>query len=326
MAVSNSLFKYCKIVNRSDGYNTRKNQLIGEMVSDYNQAVENLITRFSVLVNSVDAIDIFINDAEESVKGVIGTTRTYTASSDIEKYVQLYPNLMKSGDYLTFKVNEYDTLHTYMITSTIERKRGYDEGIFVECNNKLIWEMNGKVYSYPCTEKNSSYGSKQTKSDDRIMTDDTKAKIRVQQNEDTIKLEKSQRFIFSGSQEDIYTIVDIDRSIYPGQIEIVMKKEVLRNEDDLENNIGFNENSNVNYDIDILGLDSIILNNETTFTVKNENNIDLVWEISNSNAIIIRSDNYSCTVKGINRNKTFKLICKNTLGEEISYKNIGITR
>ena len=37
MTVSNSLFKYCKIVNRSDGYNTRKNQLIGEMVSDYNQ-------------------------------------------------------------------------------------------------------------------------------------------------------------------------------------------------------------------------------------------------------------------------------------------------
>lgn len=324
--IDSNLLNFCKIVNKSKGCNSRKNQLINEMVSDYNHGVDNLITRFSVLINTVDAKDIFINDSEESVKGVIDITRKYTAESEIEKSVQMYPNLMKSGDYITFKMNEYDEFHTCIITSTIEKKRGYDEGIFLNCNNILKWKDNNKEYSYYCVIANDSYGSKQSKSDDRIMTDDTKAKIIVQNNEDTRKIKKSQRFIFSNSTEDIYSVVDITKSIDIGIITLVCKKEVQRNEDDMENNIGYNKDSNIDYNIDIIGKDAIILNENTVFTVNNDENVNLVWSINNSNAIIVSSNNNRCIVKGLVRGKVFKLTCKDTSGNLISEKNIGITR
>ena len=90
--IDSNLLNFCKIVNKSKGCNSRKNQLINEMAIDYNHGVDNLITRFSVLINTVDAKDIFINDSEESVKGIIDITRKYTAESEIEKSVQMYPN------------------------------------------------------------------------------------------------------------------------------------------------------------------------------------------------------------------------------------------
>ena len=110
-----------------------------------------------------------------------------------------------------------------------------------------------------------------------------------------------------------------------GIITLVCKKEVQRNEDDFQNNLGYNKDSNINYNIDIIGEDTIILNKETMFTVNNDENVNLVWSINNSNAIIISSNNNRCIVKGLVRNKVFKLTCKDISGNLISEKNIGIT-
>lgn len=253
-------------------------------------------------------------------------TRIVNNSTDLDtKFIYFRPDSnIELGSYVCYD-DDIVGKKTYLI-ELFEYNLISPYGKAYECNNNLIWEENGKVYSYPCTEENSSYGSKQTKSDDRIMTDDTKAKLRVQNNVNTEKIKKSQRFIFSNSSEDIYSVVDINKSIYKGQIELTLKKEVQRNEDDMENNIGYNKNSNIDYNIDIIGKDAIILNENTVFTVNNDENVNLVWSINNSNAIIVSSNNNRCIVKGLVRGKVFKLTCKDTSGNLISEKNIGITR
>lgn len=226
----------------------------------------------------------------------------------------------KKGDYIGY----LDDI--WMITTHIDKDNPfYNMCKMTLCNNVITLKYENKNYNFPCILSNDSYGSKQSKSDDRIMTDDSKAKLYVQMNEITNKIKKSQRFIFSKSEDDIYSVVDITKSIYKNTIQLILKKEVLRNEDDLENNIGYNKDSNINYNIDIIGEDTIILNKETIFTINNDENVNVVWSINNSNAIIISSNNNRCIVKGLVRNKVFKLTCKDTSGNLISEKNIGIT-
>lgn len=311
-------------MNSEELFNIQRNNLnaMGDNISDFslNSSIYAYNARFKNNPSYNEATIIY-NSLEEDLID----TRLVNNSTDLDtKFIYFRPNTkIELGSYICYD-NERVGKKTYLI-EMFEYNLLSPYGKGYECNNNLIWEEKGEKYSYPCIIENSSYGSKQSKSDDRIMTDDTKAKLRVQNNVDTNRIKKSQRFIFSNSSEDIYSVVDINKSIYKGQIEFILKKEVQRNEDDFENNLGYNKDSNINYNIDIIGEDTIILNKETMFTVNNDENVNLVWSINNSNAIIVSSNNNRCIVKGLVRNKVFKLTCKDTSGNLISEKNIGIT-
>lgn len=134
-----NVINYCRIINGSKGFNDTKTQFTNEITQDYNMAREDTVYRFDVLVNSIDAKDVYINDLETPIKGVIDVKKKQTADTEMEETLQVYPNQIKQGDYVKFKVNDTDTLRTYIIKSKIEKKHGYDEGIFEECNHKFKW-------------------------------------------------------------------------------------------------------------------------------------------------------------------------------------------
>ena len=66
-----STISFCKALNRTEGENSLKNVFLKEMTSSYNEAHENMITRFDVLVNGTDGKDIYVNFSDTPIRGVI---------------------------------------------------------------------------------------------------------------------------------------------------------------------------------------------------------------------------------------------------------------
>lgn len=138
--------QYYRTINRISEKQSCKDLLINEMSQDYNNARENAIYRFDVLISSIDGKDVYINNSDTPIRGVIDVKRQQTADTEMQETIQVYPNQVKRGDYLKFKVNDTDELRDYIITSKIEKKHGYDEGVFKECNNLLKWMYKGELY------------------------------------------------------------------------------------------------------------------------------------------------------------------------------------
>ena len=237
------------------GYNkTIKQSIIETMVDEYDLAHKELITRFSVVKNTVDGKDVSINFSKDTYRGVVGVKKKEGATSKGEKTMQLEPNLMHQGDYLSFKMNEYDEVHDYLVTSDIERKNGYDEGVFLKCNNILV--LN-KDISFPCYMDDSSYGQKGVIDTNYITYTDGQVKILIQDNKWTRSIPDGYRFIFKNSYKSCYEVVK-DSTETTGNIRRIMVKKTkyMPNKDDLENNIAYNTkklelNGYINDDVDI---------------------------------------------------------------------------
>lgn len=244
--MNKSNLDYIRKINGTNPNKTNKENYIDDMVDDYEIVVQDVITRFSVRVNTSDAINVFINDNTKPIKSVIDIKKKYGANAEQEETIQVYPNLIKTGDYLKFARNETDSLHNYIITSKINKHKGYDEGVFVLCNQTISWkDENGKVYCHPCNVGNNSYGAKITNTSDIYGETSQRCDVTIQNNADTLKfLRQDFRFILSHSDSDIYKITNRDVGINDGIITLTCNKDVLKNEDDLENNIAYNSKVN----------------------------------------------------------------------------------
>lgn len=174
--------KYYQIINGLTNGRTCKDSLMNEMVDSYNTARDNLITRFDVMINSNMALDVFINKSEESIKAIIDTKKKYSAESNEQESIQVYPNLIKSGDYVRFKKNDTDEFKYYLITSEIKKELTYDEGIFVKCDKTIYWNEENIEIICPAYVNNSS----QTNTNDFISTlnklTDMKISIQISNN------------------------------------------------------------------------------------------------------------------------------------------------
>lgn len=197
-----NVINYCRIVNGSKGFNDTKTQFINEITQDYNTAREDTVYRFNVLINSTDGKDVYINDSEIPIRGVIDVKKKQTADTEMEESLQVYPNQIKQGDYVKFKVNKDDILRTYLIKSRIEKKHGYDEGIFEECNHVLKWMYQGKVYSAPCIITNQTkytLGTDSVGGGGAIIEGDSRYQIQMSYNDTTKFIKTGTRFIFNGN-------------------------------------------------------------------------------------------------------------------------------
>lgn len=234
----NDIIDFCRNINGSQDYNDTKKQLIDEMVNDYDYAHKNMITRFQVVKDTVDGKDVSINFSEKTYRGVVGTKKKEGAKSIAEKTMQLEPNLMHKGDYLTFKMNTDDELHTYIVTSNIERCNGYDEGIFLICNQVIT--LIGCPLQY-CNADDSSYGQKGVV-DSALMTyTDGLVKLLTQDNEYTKSIPLGYRLIFDHDNKSIFEVVKNDTVTTKDVRRIMIKKTDFDSRDDLENNIAYNE-------------------------------------------------------------------------------------
>ena len=151
---------YVRKVNQTDKNKSLRRNEIDDMVDDYELARQEIITRFSVMVKTSDAKQVYVNFSDNYIMGVLDKTKNYSATTVEQDSIQTYPNLINSGDYLKFKVNRNDDFNYYLVTSDIRKLRGYDEGIIVKCDKTLYWNNGEKAIICPAYSSNvSSYQS-----------------------------------------------------------------------------------------------------------------------------------------------------------------------
>ena len=234
--LSNTI-NYCRNINGSKGFNDTKTQLQSEMTQDYNIARPNIITRFSVIVNTLDGKDVYINDSKVPIRGVIDTSRKQSADTEMQQKIQVYPNQIKRGDYVKFKVNETDEYHDYIITSDIDKKNGYDEGIFKKCNYTLKWIMDGKYYETPSIVTNNTkytLGIK-SQSSSGLTEADGMFGVIISYNDIVKKIPLGKRFIVNGQA---WEVTQLDHSSVPNVLSILLgETSKVSENDDLENEI-----------------------------------------------------------------------------------------
>ncbi|WP_346938177.1 hypothetical protein [uncultured Clostridium sp.] len=283
--------KYIKTINGTNGTTSEKQVLINEMVADYNEANKSLIKRFSVIINTDDGKNVYINDSNIPIRGVIDIKRKQGAKSEMEQVIQTHPNIIKSGDVLKFKINETDEYHDYIITSKIEKKKGYDEGIILQCNQHF--NLKGWDKPIPCWGDNTSYGVKGKIDTNYFTTTDGKFQFKIQKNKYTDMLDKDIRLIFN--HKYAYKIVECenikDENIYV----ITVEKDEILAKDDLVNNIAYNSsleveapinpNPNPDYSYNVMadsGDLSLKRYNTNTFRVVDTygNNVSGIWTIT----------------------------------------------
>lgn len=218
-----NVINYCKIVNGSKGFNDTKTQFINEITQDYNSAREDTIYRFNVLIGSNDAKDVYINNSDTPIKGVVDVKKKQSADTEMEEVIQTYPNQIKQGDYIKFKVNDTDTLRTYLIKSKIEKKHGYDEGVFKECNHLFKWMYKGNLYkAYGIGTNQTKYTLGTDVVQAGLVESDSRYAIEFSNDLNCKTIEVGQRFIFNDSawkvtQIEYVSSQDTIRSVLLGQ-------------------------------------------------------------------------------------------------------------
>lgn len=303
-----NVINYCRIVNGSKGFNDTKTQFINEITQDYNTAREDTVYRFDVLVNSTDGKDVYVNDSEIPIRGVIDVKKKQTADTEMEESLQVYPNQIKQGDYVKFKVNDTDTLRTYLIKSRIEKKHGYDEVVFEECNHVLKWMYNGKTYSTPCIITNQTkytLGTDSVGGGGAIIEGDSRYQILMSYNDTTKFIKTGLRFIFNGNA---WLVTQTDYVSSNGLLNILLGQNNINYEtDDVDNEIANARPPKIHTYTFKLPTSLEISKDKSTnllYSIIDENNKDVdytkVTLTTDSNLITIDNINGTFSITGIN--------------------------
>lgn len=235
---------------------------------------------FSKQLDGVEGVDLIIDTIP--VRGIIHNNINPTSNKE---YRSLHTKLnvkMQRGSYVKY----FD--EDYLVTTDVDNHLVYQSCKIQKCNQKLKWKENGIVYEFPCIMANDSYGVKVLSDNDYIRNQNIKAQITVQNNEKTRRLIPDMRFVFNHSKTDIYSVVDINKSLTDGLIVLTCEKVVYQKEDDIDNNIAFSgilldsnknneaeNNEEINPEIrkisyEILGADSFVQQTVSKFTLNTQ--------------------------------------------------------
>ncbi len=147
--------------------------------------------------------------------------RVVNEDKSIEKKIYVSHSYMATvGDYITYTDNGVDLkCLIYDVEENLTTACCYSK----KCNETLKLP-SGK--EYPCVVSNDSYGSKTNLNNEFIGEVDTKAKIELQANLNTlVECDIDIRYMFNKSKFDIYKATDIQTSIKNGIITIICKKD-----------------------------------------------------------------------------------------------------
>lgn len=239
-------------------------------------------------------------------------------TSEEKRFVFLPDTIIKQGSYISYEKRNFiiEEVETNSISPVAKARL---------CNQTLKWK--GLEKTIPCFITNDAYGSKILADNTILATTDTKAKLKVQANKYTKQIKRDTRFIFNHSEFDIFRVIDITTSMDEGFIVFIMKKDKLMEEDDLENNIAFNNELPASQldECKIIGEDIIKINEEYEYQAENITSPE--WVIDDKTiATIVSASNNKCTIKGLSQNETFVLSINNTGSGNICEKIITTAR
>ena len=231
---------------------------------------------------------------------------------------------IKTGDYIT-----YDS-DTFLVTSGVDSHGYYKTCKMSKCNRTLTYK-GLKSAPIPCRVYNDGYGVKSTNDNDINRTLSKKANIDIQINEHTKTIEPNKRYIFNNSKHSIYKVISINDTFTDGYMTLTCENDTMVAEDDLENNIAWNEDSvgtppvdPTNYEI--IGSDTIKINTIQEYKIQ-PYKIDILFTIDLPEYAEITSvSDGSVFVKGITRDENIMLTCKDLNGVVLAEKFIGVVR
>ncbi|WP_291566972.1 MULTISPECIES: hypothetical protein [unclassified Clostridium] len=233
-----------------------------------------------------------------------------------DKKIYLLPDkIVSEGDYIQYPTKTY-------IVKEFEDNISSPCAISQYCNQTLNWE--GLENPLPCRMYNDSFGTKLIANNEFLQETDAKAKIEVQRNKFTESIVPNMRFLFEHNKNGVYKVTGIDVAFNKNIIVLTTKKDDYRKEDDLENNIAYNEflsKTEPLVEYKIIGSERININSKNEYRI--EPNINCSWIISNEKvANIISKSNGSCVINAVKKNDFFTLTAKDKNGVELAKMNI----
>ncbi|MEZ2736503.1 Ig-like domain-containing protein [Aneurinibacillus aneurinilyticus] len=189
--------------------------------------------------------DVKINGLEQRV--LITNTNIQTNNDD-KKISSIEP--LKRGDLVDY------TERRWLIINEVNGLR-YDtyKAVMRYCNYTIKFSVDCKVYEFPCIIESSTIG---VSYDSKMVLPNDLIKVTVQENTDTLKIKRDQRFIKLGSA---WNVIGIDRT-QQGLITFTCEIDQISVNDDLVNEIA--DKCNKTYTIEILnGANSSIDRNGT---------------------------------------------------------------
>lgn len=312
---------YIKKINGLYGYTDIRDSVIGEIADDYNEAKENLITKFRVAINSNDAKYVKINEREKLEKAVISNKSKIPGKlTEYEKLIWMEINRMNTGDYIYVEENGKDKV--YYVSSAVDIEHDYEEAKIKPCNNTLSFlNKDGSVTTIPVYAENQTLyniGVVQRENTD-IRYGDTIMKVTMNAELGKKYVYRGMRFLLRVNGGTIaYESTYLD-STQNGLLVFQSSETRLLPEDDIENLIAYNPENTTNtkgetvYIID--GNDTIT--SETTYTIIEKDNsnasidVDFDFMVDDTDiASVIKIDNKTCILTPLKKKEYVVLTAK----------------
>lgn len=289
-----------------DGSNAKeKEEFAGRRNFDYMLANKTSPTVHDIILSLNSGSDIM-------EKSNVACEISNVTRNDQDKYDEKYVKFSMSqevtyGSYVKWKSAEWLILfeenNTFEIYKTFTMRR---------CNNEFNFKYNGVLYKIPQVVKNLTLYSDGLDEEIYISKPDAQRQIMMADNGLTSKIKIGTRVMLTNSS--VYIITHIDDFSHPGVRTMICKQTAINSLDDLENNIAYNEISEiadaVNTETTLDGENVVYIGDFTNYSILNTTTVDEDY------SVVATEDFITVTKLG---NFKFKIECN------MDTKNIGKT-
>jgi len=250
-----------------------------EKLSDrYSQQEQESISHFDVIINSTRANTI-IKDGN-SYKCIVDygnlPKKNSISNSYYREILTRHSDEIKSGDIVEFEHKHSKNKEIHLLIKTIETRDGYDLSIMQSTIGTLKWlDQHGSVCETHFTYRLDFYRGEGVNDGKTIKTPSERRYIYVQNNADTLKIKKDQRFIFDGR---VWEVTAYD-TLLSGLIYLELAEgEIDPSKDNLESRIADYYDNVADYSVTIL--------NGNYVSFEESQTLQLIVEVKNRGILI----------------------------------------
>lgn len=305
----NNYLNYIMKVNGTKGKTNRKEIFIDEMSKSYDEARENYISRFDVMINSNEAKCVKADGKDIKCLIKYNDTKESETTGNYVVKIQTHKGNIKEGSIIEFKNDEDFKNETYFVMTKVENIKNYSQAYIRYCNRSFKIHENGD--GVPVILDNTTYGVKGIKDGAYYKELDDKMKGWIQANDLTKDIYEGMRILLKNKSEFIsndinewvsYKIMKKDFVVLANQYIMELEMCALSPLDDLENGIAYNdkfEEESIDEMEKIYGDDTLRINQIKKYEVCKINDFNIKFELSNSKAKILNSTSKICEIQGV---------------------------
>lgn len=274
-------------------------------------------------VPTVHSVIVSLNDEKSDVmiEKLVDCEISNVTRNDQDKYDEKYVKFAMNEDITYGSYVKWKSANWLILFEENNPFEIYQTFTMRRCNNVFNFKYKGQLYQIPQVVKNLTLYSDGLDDEVYISKPDAQRQIMMADNELTAKIKVGTRVMLTNTT--VYNITHIDDFSHPGVRTMICKETTLHSLDDLENNIAYNDESEIpnipGEEVEIIGENKIYLCDFITYSTNIKGNY--IWKITNNVVKIIHQDSNTCDIECDdnmkNINKTFEL--------ELYEDNIKIT-